>query len=335
MLPDTHPSAISPSDLSLSDRSSNDPSNAALVEAFRGWLKRKFPHTSTPIHYASDAKLFFAWLNQPALATRVADIDAYIQHCQANGHHAATINRRLATLRVFFDWLSFELDEHRPPVPSPVVPRRHFVRVGERLPRDVRDADVATLFSTIASARDRAMFVLMLRCGLRVGEIRALSLQDIHVSSQARHSLPRLRVHGKGDKERTAYLSSQAQAALHAWLVVRPHVQSDAVFINRRGQRLSVNGIQYILGRVCERAGLHITCHQFRHTFGRHMAEARVPVTSIQRLMGHHWLQSTEVYLHLSDPYVQADYDTAMQSIGPQLDILAQPSTQTQVGGAA
>jgi len=319
--------------------SSNEPSNAsnasnaALVQSFHNWLRRKYPDSSTPVHYASDARLFFAWLNKPALAARVSDIDAYIRHSQSLGHRAATINRRLATLRVFYDWLNFELDDAYGPVAQPVIPRRHFIRVGERLPRDMRDADVAAVFSAIMSVRDRAMFVLMLRCGLRVGEIHALSLQDIflpllptpmqpqRVGTTTCAQLPRLRVHGKGSKERTAYLSSQAQAALHAWLRARPPVKSDAVFTNQHGRRLSVNGIQYVLGQICRRAGLHITCHQFRHTFGRHMAESGVPVTSIQRLMGHHWLQSTEVYLHVADPRLQADYDAAMHTIAGQLGL--------------
>lgn len=313
----------------LSERKSKS-SNAAYVEAFRKWLKRKYPQSSTPTHYANDAKLFFAWLKKPALATRVRDIDAYIQDRQSAGHRAATVNRRLATLRVFFDWLGFELERE---VPNPVIPRRHFIRVGERLPRDIREVDLATLFSGVASVRDRAMFALMLRCGLRVGEIQALSLQDIQLATgPVGMNLPRLRVHGKGNKERTAYVSLQAHTILQDWLKVRPTVISDAVFLNHHGRRLSVNGIQYVLGQICERAGLRITCHQFRHTFGRHMAESGVPVTSIQRLMGHHWLQSTEVYLHVSDPRLQADYDAAMRTIANQLDLGTNP--QNTPGGA-
>ena len=307
------------SETAVSNASSHSSSNAAYLELFRQWLKRKYPHSSTPQHYTSDTKLFLAWLNKPALDTGVKDIDAYIQHSQSQGHRAATVNRRLATLRVFFDWLGFELDR---PLTNPVIPRRHFIRIGLRLPRDVSETDLHTLFNATLSVRDRAMFGLMLRCGLRVGEIQALSLQDIQLSaSPTGANLPRLRVCGKGRKERTVYLSAQADAALQAWLHTRPMTQTDAVFTNAQGHRLSVNGIQYILGQVCQRAGLHLTCHQFRHTFGRHMAESGVPVTSIQKLLGHRWLQSTEVYLHVSDPRLRADYDAAMRTIAGQLDI--------------
>lgn len=295
------------------------PANEDVIAAFSKWLRRKHPNTSTPRHYVSDVKLFFAGLNKPAHDIRVSDIDAFIQDSQARRHRAATINRRLASLHVFFDWLAIEREE---PCNNPVMPRRHYIRVGQRLPRDADDATLKALFEAVVSPRDRAMFGLMLRCGLRVGEIASLSLQDVQLTSPANPlSLPRLRVHGKGGCERTAYLSSQAGEVLKIWLGVRPAAQSDAVFVNRHGQRMSVNGIQYVLGQACRRAGVHLTCHQFRHAFGRHMVEAGAPVTSIQRLLGHHWLQSTEVYLHVSDPRLQADYDAAMRRIAADLTL--------------
>jgi integrase/recombinase XerC len=154
----------------------------------------------------------------------------------------------------------------------------------------------------------------MLRCGLRVGEVRNLSLNDLFLEP-AFGSLPRLWLHGKGGRQRVVYLSSQPLAVLQVWLAVRPKVDDQAVFLNRFGQRLSVTAIQKRLGVYCRKAGLWVTCHQLRHTFGRHMTEARVPVTVIQRLMGHARLRTTEVYLHISDSQVQEDYETAMREV--------------------
>jgi site-specific recombinase XerD len=78
---------------------------------------------------------------------------------------------------------------------------------------------------------------------------------------------------------------------------------------------MSVTGIQDRLAGYCHKAGLWVTCHQFRHTFGRHLTEAHVPVTSMQRLFGHARLKSTEVYLHISDAQAQADYQAAMNEV--------------------
>lgn len=139
-------------------------------------------------------------------------------------------------------------------------------------------------------------------------------MSDLYLNPSA-GSLPRIWLHGKGSYERVAYLSAQPLVALKAWLEIRPTVKDEAVFVNRFGKRLSVTGIQGRLAMHCHKAGLWMTCHQFRHTFGRHLTEARVPVTSIQRLFGHARLQSTEVYLHISDAQAQEDYLAAMNEV--------------------
>jgi site-specific recombinase XerD len=287
------------------------------IERFNKWLRRKRPHTTTAIHYTNDLQLFFAWANKPPNAITVRDIDAFIEHSQKVGHSIATVNRRLAALRSFYHFLAVE-SEDAPP--NPVLPKRHFIRQGQRLPRDAEDLDLEKLFAVITAPRDRAMFTLMLRCGLRVGEVRNLTLNDLYLQPTP-GNLPRLWLHGKNDSQRVVYLSAQALAALNAWLKVRPITQDQAVFLNRFGARMTVTGIQDRLAHYCHQAGVWITCHQFRHTFGRHLVEAHMPVTSIQRLMGHVRLRTTQVYLHISDTQVQADYEAAMSQVIQRLPL--------------
>ena len=294
------------------------------IELFANWLRRKSPRASTALHYASDLKLFFAWSQKPYTAITFRDIDAYIEHCLGEGFAIGTVNRRLCALRSFYQFLYVQNDGDPQ---NPVIPKRHFIRHGERLPRDVEDPTLEKLFNVIQQPRDRAMFLLMLRCGLRVGEVRNLSLDDLYLEP-ASGSLPRLWLDGKGSYERVAYLSAQPLAALKTWLEQRPKVKDPAVFVNRFGKRLSVTGIQDRLAGYCKKAGqstgyasLWVTCHQFRHTFGRHLTEARVPVTTIQRLFGHARLKSTEVYLHISDAQAQDDYRAAMQEILRELPL--------------
>ena len=287
------------------------------IDRFNKWLRRRSPHTSTHIHYTNDLKLFFAWADKPPTAITMRDVDAYIEHCQQRSHAIATVNRRLATLRSFYHFLALESDD----APSnPVLPKRHFIKPGRHLPRDAQDADVERLFAAIASARDQAMFLLMLRCGLRVGEVRNLSMGDLYLYSIP-GSLPRLWIQGKGAVQRVVYLSSQALAAVEAWLAIRPAAEDQAVFLNRFGRRLTVTGIQLRLAHHCHQAGIWITCHQLRHTFGRHLVEAGMPVTSIQRLLGHARIRTTQLYLHISDRQVQADYQTAMVQIAQRLPL--------------
>jgi len=315
MLPDSGLAVCADGAYGLSDAGAT----RAAIASFARWLQRKSPGSSTCRHYANDLALFFAWADKPASDIGVRDVDAYITHCQERGHAVATINRRLAALRAFYAFLSLDLDNAPA---NPVVPRRHFIRHGVRLPRDVEDDTLARLFAVVTRPRDRAMFLLMLRCGLRVGEVRALRLRDLYLQPQA-GSLPRLWLRGKGGAERVVYLSPQALEALRDWLAERPAVDHDAVFVSRFGVSPSVTAIQRLLGRHCAKAGVWITCHQFRHTLGRHLAEQHVPVTSIQRLFGHARLKTTEAYIHISDTVVMTDYAGAMEDVTRRLPLPA------------
>jgi site-specific recombinase XerD len=285
------------------------------ITQFQQWLRRRNPQSSTAVHYGSDVSLFFAWLDKPIGEVTAGDVDAYISHCQTEGHAVATINRRLAALKAFYDYLAV-MNEKAPA--NPVLLKRHYIRQGKRLPRDVEDKVLAQLFEAITSARDRAMFLLMLRCGLRVGEVRTLDLGDCYLHP-APGQLPRLWVRGKGGDQRVAYLSTQTLTVLQAWLDERPSVSCPAVFLNRFNERLTVTGIQLCLAAYCRRVGIWLTCHQLRHTFARHLVEAGVPVTSIQRLLGHARLRTTETYLSISDNQVQADYRAAMTMLAGRL----------------
>lgn len=286
------------------------------IQRFQKWLRRKAPYASTSIHYTNDLELFFAWLQKPINDVKVQDIDAFIETNQQKGFALTTINRRLAALRSFYQFLQIEL----PDAPTnPVLPRRHFIHIGLHLPRDIQDPIIVQLFSVIHDLRDRTMFLLMLRCGLRVGEIRNLSIDDLYLEPTP-GMLPRLWLRGKGDKQRVAYLSKQTLSILNAYLETRPKSSEEAVFLNRFGKRLTVTGIQDRLAGYCRSAGIWITCHQLRHTFARHMVEARVPVTSIQRLLGHSYVTTTQIYLHVSDRHLQDDYDAAMQTVYRRFD---------------
>jgi site-specific recombinase XerD len=206
-------------------------------------------------------------------------VDSYIQHCLTKELPSLTINRRLSSLRLFYYYLRVINEQ---PVECPVISKRHFLRKPNPLPRDASETQIGLLFSFIHDKRDKAMFTLMLECGVRVGEVHNLSLEDVLLDD-----LPRLKVHGKGDRQRMVYLPPPTLSTLNDWLISRPVTNDRAVFISQHSKRLSVTGIQFILQTYCLKAGIQVTCHQFRHAFGRRMAEANMPLTSLQKLLGH------------------------------------------------
>jgi site-specific recombinase XerC len=176
---------------------------------FRNWLKCQYLNSSASVHCSSDLALFFSFVKKPPVKITAKDVDGYISQSLEEGNKAATINRRLSALRTFYYFLSMIGDL---PVACPVLPR-HRLRKSYPLPRDVDGADIQALFNVIACSRDRAMFLLMLDCGLRVGEVHSLSLDDVRLEN-----MPQVLVQGKGGRQRIVYLSQRAQDALIKWL---------------------------------------------------------------------------------------------------------------------
>ena len=159
--------------------------------------------------------------------------------------------------------------------------------------------------------RDRAMFLLMLRCGLRLCEVARLKLRDLYLNEIPQ----RMVVFGKNSKERTVYLSKQAVFALRRWLAVRLSVPCDFVFLSYQNEGLSTTAIHKRLMAYRQRADIHLTAHQLRHSFANDLVSADVPVTSIQKLLGHAWLSTTQTYVSANDPKVQADFYAAAQQL--------------------
>jgi site-specific recombinase XerD len=136
------------------------------IERFLKFLRRKAPGTSTCIHYTSDVRLFFAWLGKAPAEVTLRDVDAFIEHGQAANLAVATINRRLAALRAFYQSLALEADDAPA---NPVHPKRHFIRQGERLPRDLQDDTVQRLLAVISRTRDKAMLLPLLHSARGLG----------------------------------------------------------------------------------------------------------------------------------------------------------------------
>jgi site-specific recombinase XerD len=175
----------------------------------------------------------------------------------------------------------------------------------------VHDEDLRRFFAGVDDARDRAMFVLMVRCGLRISEVAGLHLADLYLGE----AHPRLVAHGKGSKERSVYLSPQAERAVRAYLAERLRAASDFVFLSYRGDGMSTTAIHKRLMRYRSRAGVQFSAHRLRHSFARDLLNAGVPVTTIQKLLGHAWLETTQTYVAASDRQVQADYYAASHKL--------------------
>jgi site-specific recombinase XerD len=280
----------------------------AEIEAFVNWAHRRSPQAHSWRDYACDLKQFVALVgDRPPTAIAVRDIDHFVTQQAARSFSAATINRRLATLISFYTYLS----DDDPTLVCPILPHRHMLSQRQRLPRPLHSTDLARFFAVISDGRDRAMFLLMLRCGLRISEVASLHLQDLYLDE----ACPRLVTQGKGSKERSVYLSPQATHALRAYLAQRPSVACPAVFLTYQLRGVSSNAIHKRLMRYRAQAGVSLTAHRLRHTFANDLLQAETPVTTIQKLLGHRWLETTQNYLAANDAQVRADYQAAVAKL--------------------
>lgn len=302
------------------------------IERFGQYLQRRAPGRRTAIDYVSDVRQFTAFCPKLWTEVTMSDIDAFVDQQRQAGLGAATIKRRVAGLKVFFDFLAEESGDLA--WPNPVRFKRHAGKQPKRLPRDLSNEQVERLWAVISAPRDRAWFALMLRAGLRVGEVVKLKLRDLLSRPQAKQPA-RLRVCGKGQKERIVLLTADAWAVLQEWLQQRPPREHETVFLNARGQPLTNSGIEWLLRGYGQTVGLTVTPHQLRHTFARQLTEGGMPLTSLGQLLGHAQISTTQIYTAGADPELAQAYQTAMAQLAYNSLPISEPSTAPPPQAAA
>ena len=274
---------------------------------YRQFLRRRNCSTHTVKNYMNRLKHFILWLDVPVEEVTHKKILAYIDHLLDKRLSPKTINCHLDSIRGFYDHLRYE-EEIRLVNP---VKRGYVMRLSKPLPRHLRDEEVAMLFAAIDSRRDQAMFRLMLRCGLRVEEVANLTLRAIDVKRR------RIFIdNGKGAKDRVVYISNDASEALGAYLTVRPRSRDNKIFLvdkgRYRGKPISVRGIQKRIEYYAKKAALKVSCHHLRHTMATQLLNADADLVTIQDLLGHTRIKTTQRYCKVSNLKVQRDYFKAI-----------------------
>lgn len=277
---------------------------------FRRHLKRRNYSPHTVKNYINMLQHFIRWLSVPVTEASPKDIAAYIDFMMDKRLHPKTINCHLSCVRIFYEYLRH--DEGRN-IANPVT-KGINLRLPTPLPQHLKEEEVDVLFNAIKSHRDRAIFTLMLRCGLRVDEVASLTL--VAVDLQRRRILVQ---NGKGRKDRVVYVSDDAYLALYKYLRLRPKARGKQIFLVEKGtckgQGISVRGIQKRMEYYAKKTGLAISCHHLRHTMATQMLNAEAELSTIQDLLGHKWITTTQRYCTVSNLKVQRDYFKAMEVV--------------------
>src|SRR5919204_3359048 len=250
------------------------------IARFRAYLERRQFSAHTIASYTIDLRLFFTEVAVPLAQISSREVDQFVEGQHQHGRSWPTINRRLNALKHFFD---FCLDQQW--VGGNPVKPSHFVRRGRPLPKALSREQVQRLFAHIEHPMDRALFLVMLRCGLRVSEVAQLKLEQIDWEQQAL-----LIEQGKGRKDRRMYLSPDAVASLQQCLAQHPGERAQGyVFWNRKrhARPLSVKAIQKKMERYAKAADVIASCHSLRHTFASNLLEHGAEVVAIRDFLGH------------------------------------------------
>jgi integrase/recombinase XerC len=224
-------------------------------------------------------------------------IRSFLARLHERGLKKTSSARRLAALRSFFRWLCREGVLERNPARALLSPRTE-----KHIPSHLEEVEVEALLDLpgegLAATRGRAILELLYATGLRCAELVALDVAEVDLDARM------LRVLGKGRKERVVPFGTRARESLRAWLRMRPGLRprTDALFLNHNGGRLTDRSVRNLLSERIRQVALtkRASPHTLRHTFATHLLERGADLRSIQELLGHASLSTTQRYTHVN-----------------------------------
>ena len=282
---------------------------------FAGYMRERYRRNCKPNtlrNAAASLKQFLSFYGKSGKGhieqmTR-EDIEAFTEDLQDRGLKPVTVSNRLRTVYAFVRFLieakvlGYELLE-----------RKIRIKLPDRLPRAIDPEDLKQLLSATNQVRDRAMILLLLRTGMRIGELLNTKVHDLDLNNH------RILIY-ESDKTgvgRVAYYSDDARKALMSWLQVR-NTFKEYLFYGRGNRPICYETARSIFMRCLKKAGLEYsgyTLHCLRHTFATELLNARMPLECLRVLLGHTSLEVTRIYARLSDKTRENEYFMAMERI--------------------
>ncbi|MBL8738146.1 MAG: tyrosine recombinase XerC [Planctomycetes bacterium] len=291
---------------------------ADLVPDYLHWLASERRKSAATLRaYGSDLQAFVAWLGTHGRALTAVtrfELRRYLVELEQQGLVATSVQRKLASLRGLFAWLQQTGRIDKDPAKLLKGPKAQ-----KRVPRFLTTQEVDALLGqpfdeSPQGARDRAILETLYSTGCRVSECAGMTQDQLDLTEGI------VRVVGKGQKERLAMLGEPAIAAIEAWLPLRKRMLQDArvtdqgaLWLNRYGRPLSARWVFQTVVERAKAAGLQttLTPHGLRHSFATHLLDRGADLRTVQELLGHARLVTTEIYTHVSIGKLRSVYDHA------------------------
>jgi tyrosine recombinase XerC len=261
----------------------------------------------TIVNYRIDLDEFFEFLNGQSFK----DVDyqmlrRFVAHIRQKNLKPRSVARKLSCLRSFFKFLHREGIVDKNPATLLMTPK-----LDKKLPVFLTEEETLTLIETpqndkLSDLRDRAIFETLYSTGIRVSEIVGLNDNSVDMIGNI------IRVMGKGKKERMVPIGDKAIEAIREYTANRPS-KSQALFLNKDGQRLTTRSIRHIINKHLHKTSIlkKISPHAIRHSFATHLLNRGADLRSVQELLGHQNLSTTQIYTHLTTEKLKSVYDQA------------------------
>jgi site-specific recombinase XerD len=236
------------------------------------------------------------------------DLEAFVEHEQDRGLKITTVKTKLACVVAFLRFLS-----ERDMIREAVLKRKIRLKLPDALPRAMNPSDVRKLIAAIDDTRGRALILLLLRTGIRIGEALGLTLNDLDIRDRKVH----LFEGEKNSQGRVVYLSEDALFALRLWLTNRDPAKQ-VLFYGQGRQSLGYSSARLLFVKYLKKAGLEqkgYSIHSLRHTFASELLNAGMRLECLQQLLGHHDVEVTRRYARLTDKTREEEYFRAMAVI--------------------
>ena len=289
-----------------------------FLDDYLAWLRNERQKSPATLRaYRADLRSFAQWLEQAGrTATQVSRLQLrrYLVELEEQGLKATSVQRKLASIRGWFGWMQLQGFIQKDPAKLIKGPKAE-----KRVPRFLTGPEVDQLLTqpfddSPQGRRDQAILETLYSTGCRVSECAGMDLSALDLDEGV------ARVVGKGSKERLAMLGRPASDAIHAWLPARRELlraakrpDNGALWVNRSGKALSA---RWIFNTVVERAKKaelqsRLTPHGLRHSFATHLLDRGADLRTVQELLGHARLVTTEIYTHVSIGRLRDVYDQA------------------------
>lgn len=277
------------------------------VDKFLFFLKVELNYSELTIKsYQLDLTDFFGYIESKKinyLTITNYDVRGYLKYLDSCNLKNSTISRRISTLRTFYNYL---VDENI--VENNVFHNVKNPKLEKKLPNYLNYNEMEELLesidiSTTEGLEKRLLIEMFYSTGCCVSEMINVKISDIDFTNKT------IRIMGKGSKERIVFFNNHSLIAINKYLENRGF-NNDYLVLNNKGKEITVRGIELIIKNVIDKACLkvHVSPHTFRHTFATHMLSNGCPLKSVQELLGHASLSSTEIYTHITDDYIKSEY---------------------------